>query len=207
VLLGFSALVLLDGGNPVVAQQLAEGAAPDTSPASDDATAKSLFEAGKAAYAAGKYEEALQRFQDAYQHSKRPELLYNVGVAADRLRYNHAALEAFKAYVRELPTADNRVEVENRIRALEAVMEREKAALSPATAGAPRSSSSVDASLGVIVTARKTDSIFGKWWFWTAAGGVLAAAIVGVVVATSGDKAGKPTPGTDGVVVLTLSRQ
>jgi hypothetical protein len=49
-------------------------------------------------------------------------LLYNIGLAADRVRQNERALEAFRAYLAALPDADNRVEVENRVRALEHVM-------------------------------------------------------------------------------------
>ena len=48
-----------------------------------------------------------------------PELLYNVGQAADRLRMDHEALAAFRLYLKKLPDADNRREVENRVHALE----------------------------------------------------------------------------------------
>lgn len=97
-----------------------------------DEVAKGLFQAGKAAYEAGDYKEALQRFQEAYDRSKRPQLLYNIGLATDRLRYNRAALEAFESYLRQVPDSENRIEVENRIRALKEVVQRENAAPEPA---------------------------------------------------------------------------
>lgn len=168
---------------------------------------KGAFEAGRAAYDAGDYQEALQRFQQAHDLSKKPELLYNIGLAADRLRYNRAALQAYRAYVRQLPTAVNRIEVENRIRALEQVIAREQPT---PTAPAPPSTSksaAVDASLSRANGDRSERPLLSHWWFWAAAGGVLAAAIAGVAIATSDDEVGKPVAGSDGTIVLTLSRQ
>ena len=105
----FAALVLLLSGARSLAAQSTTSTveAPETA-AVEDSGAKTAFAAGRAAYDAGNYEEALQRFQEAHDLSKRPELLYNIGLAADRLRYNHAAREAYRAYVRQLPVADNR---------------------------------------------------------------------------------------------------
>lgn len=91
-----------------------------------DEMAKGLFQAGRAAYNAGKYEEALGYFQQAYDRSPRPELLFNIGQSADRLRMDDLALDSFRRYLAELPQADNREQVENRVRALERVVaERE----------------------------------------------------------------------------------
>jgi tetratricopeptide (TPR) repeat protein len=119
----------------VTAQEtsISRPAEPEANEASGDAMARGLFQAGKAAFDAGAYDEALTHFQEAYDHSKRPELLYNIGLAADRLRYNKAALQAFETYQRLVPKAENRMEVDNRIRALRAVIARE--AGSPQTSG------------------------------------------------------------------------
>ncbi len=84
-----------------------------------DLTARGLFERGRVAYEIGQYNEALSLFQQAYDNSRRPRLLYNIGQAADRLRLNRTALKAFQVYLEEVPDAENRVEVENRIRVLE----------------------------------------------------------------------------------------
>ena len=84
-----------------------------------DAEAKALFQAGRFAFEDGRYEEALKNFERAYELSKRPQLLYNVGTAADRLRQNEKALKAFKEYLKKVPKSPNRREVEGRIRFLE----------------------------------------------------------------------------------------
>jgi tetratricopeptide (TPR) repeat protein len=53
---------------------------------SHDEEARALFQAGRRAFADARYEDALDRFRSAYELSHRPELLYNIGHAADRLR-------------------------------------------------------------------------------------------------------------------------
>lgn len=82
-----------------------------------DSEARSRFEAGRAAMAAGRTEDALADFRRAYELSHRPALLYNIGVAADRLRHDDEALEAFEAYLAAMPAEEitNRAEVESRL--------------------------------------------------------------------------------------------
>lgn len=96
--------------------------------AEDDQRARELFVQGRDAYDDGDYRGAWDYFHQAYVLSRRPQLLYNVGQAADRLRLDKEALEAFRLYLKKLPDADNRREVENRIAALEQRVEAEPAA-------------------------------------------------------------------------------
>jgi len=105
--------------------------ASDAGDASDanDAIAKGLFQAGAAAFDAGQFEEALRHFQAAYARSPRPKLLFNIGQAADRLRQDEVALDAFRRYLAEVSDAEGREQIEARVRVLEqAVAEREAAA-------------------------------------------------------------------------------
>lgn len=85
---------------------------------SRDTEARSLFEAGRSAFQDGRFEDARVDFSRAYELSGRPELLYNLASAEDRLRDDAAALEHFEAYLREVPDASNRAEVEGRIAVL-----------------------------------------------------------------------------------------
>lgn len=163
----------------------------------DDEVARNLFQAGKTAYEAGNYEDALRYFEDAHARSHRPELLYNVGQAADRLRNDQRALTAFKAYLAALPDADNRAEVENRIRALE---RRHEAPTPRETAQAATTAPSATP-----LTAPSDDeAITGKWWFWTAIGGGVAVVVIAVIAASSGDTRQGPVDGNTGVTVMTL---
>jgi hypothetical protein len=84
-----------------------------------DAEAYALFESGRGAFTAGRFEDALGYFRRSFELSRRPELLYNVGVSADRLRLDAEALEAFRGYVAAVPDAENRDEVLARIAILE----------------------------------------------------------------------------------------
>lgn len=94
-------------------------------PPSDDAAvrdqdARRLFEAGREAYVDEKYQDALNYFQQSHDLSQRPQLLFNVGQAADRLGQRERAAEAFRGYLAAVPDAGNRAEVEARIAELEA---------------------------------------------------------------------------------------
>ncbi|HEX7480790.1 MAG TPA: hypothetical protein VF331_23515, partial [Polyangiales bacterium] len=88
-------------------------------PSDRDKEARALFEQGKKAYEDGMYREAWGYFRDSYKLSERPQLLYNIGQTADRVGMDADALKAFKMYLDRLPDAQNRREVDNRIRALE----------------------------------------------------------------------------------------
>lgn len=97
-----------------------------------DAEAKALFQAGRVAFGEGRFDSALNYFRQAYQLSPRPALLYNIGSAADRLRRDAEALAAFEQYLEQVPDAENRAEVEARIKVL-----REATAPQPVPALAP----------------------------------------------------------------------
>jgi tetratricopeptide (TPR) repeat protein len=104
------------------AQGRRRGAQAQAATSSRDEEARMLFEAGRVAYEDGRFEDALGYFQRAHDLSGRPALLYNVGSAADKLRRDAVALDAFRRYLEALPTAENRGEVEARIRVLEQVV-------------------------------------------------------------------------------------
>lgn len=176
----------------------------------DDEIAKGLFAAGKAAFDAGQYQEAYDRFFDAYAKSPRPALLYNLAVSLDRLRRDDEALRHYRGYLAEVPDAENRAEVENRIRAIDAAIEERKKTVAPAPAPTPapttQRSTQVDLRLGTTRPKDDGGSVLEEWWFWTAAAVVVGATVTGIVVATSGDDVRGPMSGSDGMVVLTLTK-
>lgn len=87
--------------------------------------ARTFFEAGRLAMGRGRYEAALQAFQSAYEVVSHPDLLYNIGVAHDRLRNDQEALDAFRRYLEESPQAPNREAVAARIVVLERAVARQ----------------------------------------------------------------------------------
>ncbi|MGE0784386.1 MAG: tol-pal system YbgF family protein [Sandaracinaceae bacterium] len=84
----------------------------------EDEEARSLFDAGRIALSQGRFDEALDRFERAYELSPRVEMLYNVGLAADRAGHIVRAIEAFEAYLARTPDPDQRAQIEARVRVL-----------------------------------------------------------------------------------------
>ena len=96
--------------------------------AADDAAAREYFEAGRAAYSRADYESALTYFRHAYRASGKGMLQYNIGLAADRLRRDREALEAFERYLEEADTVLRETEVRQRIDTLEKSIAEKEAA-------------------------------------------------------------------------------
>lgn len=80
-----------------------------------DEEARAVFSAGSTAFDDARYDDALAYFQRAYELSQRSVLLYNVGVAADRLRRDRVALDAFERFLAEVPEHPRRRDVEARV--------------------------------------------------------------------------------------------
>jgi tetratricopeptide (TPR) repeat protein len=184
----------------------------------DEGVAKGLFQAGKAAYEQARYEEALEYFERAYEQSKRPLLLYNIGQAADRLRKDERALEAFKLFIELAPNEPERATVEGRIRALEQAVaarkEREAPAQaetsiapSAATLPADTNANAVDSAIddGAMPDDRAEPSLWSQWWLWAGVGVLVAGGVTAALILSSGeDDPKKPVPGELGGVVQTL---
>lgn len=165
----------------------------------DDEVARGLFQAGKAAYQAGKYQDALSFFEQSHARSGRPELLFNIGQAAERVRQDQKALEMFRAYLTQVPDAANRVEVEARIKQLEQwVAEQDKAAaplapiaiaIAPTPAETAEQAPSAPHEPAYTEADSKSAPVTEKWWFWTGIGAVvLGGTAVALAVALSGDE-------------------
>lgn len=143
----------------------------------DDGEARRLFEEGAEAFANGNYRVALDKFLHSHELSGRAELLFNVGLAHDRLREDALALRAFEGYLERVPDAANRAEVEGRIAELRRVIaDRDRVAV-----------------------ADGGGSIFTEWWLWAIVGAVVVVGIIAAVV-LAGDRVQDPMPGSTGEV-------
>ncbi len=78
----------------------AGSAVAQTSPA--EAEARSVFDAGQTAFTAGHYADALVYFKRSYALSRRPALLFNIGLCHDRLREDTEAIEAYSGHLAEV---------------------------------------------------------------------------------------------------------
>jgi tetratricopeptide (TPR) repeat protein len=216
VVSGLIAFLLTLGAASAYAQ---EASAAPAAADNGDAFARKVFAAGKAAYEIGNYQDALRYFQQAYELSGRATLLYNVGQAADRMRYDETALAALKRYLAELPDAANRNEVQERIRVLEGVVAAKQA--QQAQLDAAQSASVVAPPPAAVAAAamqppprpapaptdgQKDEPIYTQWWLWAGAGVAVAAAVVVALVAGGGSETDERTPykGSNGTVTATL---
>jgi len=196
-------------GSPAVAQQSAQAeGAPAGPTAGRDKAARDLFNAGRTAFSEGLFVDAMKSFQRAYELSQRPQLLFNVGMAADSARLDSEALAAFEQYLREIPDAENREYVEARIATLKDAAKRGSSP-APATSDLTvldgrQAGPSAPAGATQEPPARKEDSrLLKKWWFWTAIGtGVAAVAVTGIVLSTGDSE--EPQKGDVGGVIKTL---
>jgi hypothetical protein len=85
----------------------------------DMARAKAAFEAGVDAYDQARYEVALRKFQDAHALSHSPALYFNMAACEEHLDHFEAAALLLRQYLIEKPDADDRSNVEVRIRGLQ----------------------------------------------------------------------------------------
>lgn len=89
----------------------------------DPSTAKAHFEEGARAYQEARYKDAISAFSKAYTEDPKPILLYNMAQAYERLADIPNALRAYRDFLREGASDEDREIVETRIRNLEKRLE------------------------------------------------------------------------------------
>lgn len=83
------------------------------------AHAKAAFKEGTVAYDAGRFEEALHAFERAHELSRNPVLYFNLAACAEKLGQTRVAAVHLRAYLAEVPEADDAAKVRERLGALE----------------------------------------------------------------------------------------
>lgn len=174
--------------------------------------AREHFQQGDAYFKLEKYANALQEFEQAYLAKQDPSFLYNIAQCHRLMGNRVEAIRFYKRYVSDAPAAGNRGIAEKHIRDLEAALNAEELTgarpppvapmppVSPITPPqlqntappppvAPGSGSAVPAAWNDGAgspDASQTDErpIYTKWWFWTAAGGVVVAGILVALLAS-----------------------
>ncbi|MFK7985543.1 MAG: tetratricopeptide repeat protein [Sandaracinaceae bacterium] len=135
----------------------------------DNEVAAELRAQGQAALRQGRFDEALSAFQQAAFQSRDPRIWLEVGDAADRLRQNDAALDAYRRYLTAAPNADDRAEVAARVAVLQAVVgagrarpllgEAQRRGLMPTMPTAPRARIGEAGRRSIIPAAEIVDAI------------------------------------------------
>ena len=182
-------------------------------------SARAHYEQAVSHYNLDEFAPALAEFREAYRLKPDPSFLFNIAQCHRKLGENAAALDFYRKYLRSLPDAPNRPEIERMIAELRERGAEADAApvvpiapvLAPAQAPAPEPAASLnlapppaDAAVppATVPPAPEPSAVYRRWWFWTALGVVAAGAVfTGVVLASSPDK---PYAGTLGPGVVTL---
>src|SRR5438067_3982141 len=83
--------------------------------ANDQEAARAHFMAGSAYYEQANYADAVKEFSEAYRLSQRPDLLYNLALAYERLEKWDEAIGALQQYLALKPDAQDRNLIQTRI--------------------------------------------------------------------------------------------
>jgi tetratricopeptide (TPR) repeat protein len=175
--------------------------APASAQPADPAVEKArvLFEDGTAAYTLGDFKKALVDYEAAYKLYPAPQFLFNIAQCHFQLQNWERAIFFFEGYLREVPDASNRSLVDELItearqrdaarrdaekRTLD--LERERFELERREKARLAREADTRAKLAVQARVEEPAPVYKKWWFWTAVGGVAAAATI-TAIAVSGD--------------------
>ncbi len=95
------------------------------------AGARAAFDLGMKHYNVGEYRAALDAFRRGYFAKPDPVFLFNMGQCYRQLGDPEASARQYRAYLREMPRAENRHEVEGFIAAADAQLEKRAANAPP----------------------------------------------------------------------------
>lgn len=137
-----------------------------------DGDARTLFQLGQQAFEEGRYQAALDCFRQAFDLSHRPQLLYNIGQAADRLRDDRLALASFEQFLREVPDSPQHASTRARVELLRAEIAADEARAAAAADAEARASSA--ASRPAAETSDAGPSATPGWIVLGASGAALA---------------------------------
>jgi hypothetical protein len=205
LLVGVAFLVVVSA-----AQAGAQEAEPDNGErsAAHDEEARARFSAARLAYADGRFDDALEDFTRAYALSGRPALLFNIASAADRLRRDQEALEAYEGYLEQVPDVDNRRFIESRITLLrERIADDEQRS---AERGVPTPQEAASESAHVVGAPGDGPRdagerrVVSRWWFWTGVAAVVVAGVLTGVLVSRSSSSSDPFVGSDGQAHETL---
>ena len=86
--------------------------------AENTASAREHYQRGTKFYDIGRYDEAIREFEAAYEAKSDPAFIYNLAQAHRLAGHNQEALQLYRNYLRYVPSPPNRVDIDDRIRAL-----------------------------------------------------------------------------------------
>lgn len=107
-----------------------DAAAPESAPATPPVTpppeAAEAYRAGVEHFKAARYTDAIAEFNKAYRIAPNPVLVFNMARAFEELKAFDSAIEFYSRYLEMAPKATDRAAVQDAIRTLELLAQRQK---------------------------------------------------------------------------------
>lgn len=173
--------------------------------ADDARLARQHFEDGSRLYDLGKFRDAAREYEEAYKLKPDPALLFNIGQAYRAASDAPQAVTAYKSYLRRLPEAPNRSEVEAHIAKLQQSIDEAQRRVPPdgaRTAARPPATTTTTTRPELVAAPARAERqpLYKKWWLWTAVGGVLiAGGVAAIAIAATTPKDAASPANTFGV--------
>jgi len=120
--------------------------------AENAAVAREHYERGTKFYDIGRYDDAIHEFEAAYEAKSDPAFIYNLAQSHRLAGHNVEALRLYRNYLRYVPRAPNRADIENRIGELEKLTADHPAASPAAPPASPEPPAVVAPAPGPVVT-------------------------------------------------------
>ena len=169
--------------------------------ADDARLARQHFEDGSRLYDLGKFRDAAREYEEAYKYKPDPALLFNIGQAYRAAGDAAEAVTAYKSYLRRLPEAPNRREVEAHIEKLQRLVDEQHRA-QPSPTPQPTTAPEPQPQLVTTAAPPEKQPVYKKWWLWTAVGGALVVGgVVAIAVAATTPKDAASPANTFGVTL------
>jgi tetratricopeptide (TPR) repeat protein len=169
---------------------------------SPEELARRHHERGTTFYNLGQFEEAISEFRKGYEQKGDPVFLLNIGEAYRQLGAHEKALFFYRRYLSAMPAAPNRAEIDEKVAALQQLVDAQQRARSPAppqplpprlTDGPPLVPSQTENGL-VSHPPPPPGPLWQRWWFWAGVGGLVAGGIaVGLLVSSAHQTKPPPT--------------
>ena len=97
---------------------------PEDRPTDVKAAAKEHYTRGTSFYDLGRYDDAIKEFEAAYELKNDPAFLYNLAQSYRQAGKHDQAVHFYKTYLRYVPKAPNRADIEEKIKAEEKAEEQ-----------------------------------------------------------------------------------
>ncbi|MFK7984655.1 MAG: tol-pal system YbgF family protein [Sandaracinaceae bacterium] len=160
------------------------------------------FQAGRRAFETGRYAQALEDFERAYELTGHPDMLYNIGHTAERLRQDERALSAFEGYLDANPESPARGPIEARMAILRRAIENEQDEPLPTREG---EAAPLPVQEFVVIQAPAPSEPSPVGWVLTGVGAAVALTGVGFLVGAE-VRAGEVRGADDGALWPTLEQ-